>query len=161
MAYSSAATSDHGAYKSKCLSTVAHMLALAPGAAVLDVGCGYGGTCIYLARNYDARVTGITLSRKQAEFAGKSARRNRVNDRVSFVVADAEQSAVVESNYNIVWTMESSEHFLDKRSYFRNAANALRPGGHRRAHSARGRACPEFSLADVDGSAVSSAIRLA
>jgi tocopherol O-methyltransferase len=105
------------------------ILAFAPGSAVLDVGCGYGGTSIYLARNHDARVTGITLSRKQAAFADKSARRNGVHDRVTFVVADAERQDFRESRYDVIWTMESSEHFLDKRAYFRKAANALRPQG--------------------------------
>jgi tocopherol O-methyltransferase len=111
------------------LKFCADLLALAPGATVLDVGCGYGGTSIYLARNHGARVTGITLSRKQAEFAGKSARRHCVHDRVIFVVADAEVYAFAESNYDVIWTMESSEHFLDKRGYFKKAANALRLRG--------------------------------
>jgi cyclopropane fatty-acyl-phospholipid synthase-like methyltransferase len=105
------------------------LLALAPGAAVLDVGCGYGGTSVYLARNYGARVTGITLSRKQAQFAGRSAKRHGVHDRVNFVVANAEDYAFAQSNYDLIWTMESSEHFLDKRAYFKKVANALRLRG--------------------------------
>jgi tocopherol O-methyltransferase len=100
-----------------------------PGSAVLDVGCGYGGTSIYLARNYGARVTGVTLSRKQADFASMSARRDGVQDRVEFIVANAERYAFQESHYDIIWTMESSEHFLNRRGYFRKAANALRPEG--------------------------------
>jgi tocopherol O-methyltransferase len=104
-------------------------LALAPDSAALDVGCGYGGTSIYLARNHGARVTGITLSQKQADFASMNARRHGVQDRVEFVVADAERYGFQESHYDAIWTMESSEHFLNRRGYFRKAANALRPEG--------------------------------
>ncbi len=113
----------------KMLEFCVGKLALAPDAAVLDVGCGYGGTSIYLARNYGARVTGITLSPKQAHFASMSARRDGVQDRVEFVVADAERYAFQESHYDVIWTMESSEHFRNRRGYFRKAANALRPQG--------------------------------
>jgi tocopherol O-methyltransferase len=111
------------------LAFCVRLLALAPCAVVLDVGCGYGGTAVYLARHYDAHVTGITISRKQAEFAKKLARRNGVCDRVEFVVADAERLVFRESHYDIIWTMEASEHFQNRREYFRKVANALRPQG--------------------------------
>ena len=52
-----------------------------------------------------------------------------VRDRVEFVVADAERLVFRESHYHIIWTMEASEHFQNRREYFKNAANALRPQG--------------------------------
>jgi cyclopropane-fatty-acyl-phospholipid synthase len=48
---------------------IAAKLLLKPGARVLDIGCGWGGLARYLARSCDARVTGVTLSREQLDFA--------------------------------------------------------------------------------------------
>jgi cyclopropane-fatty-acyl-phospholipid synthase len=38
---------------------------------VLDVGCGWGTFALHAARNYDVQVVGITLSRRQADYADK------------------------------------------------------------------------------------------
>ena len=57
------------------LAHIAAKLALAPGQRVLDIGCGWGGMAIYLARHADVRVVGITLSEEQAALA-----RQRVAD---------------------------------------------------------------------------------
>ncbi|CAH1663023.1 MULTISPECIES: cyclopropane-fatty-acyl-phospholipid synthase family protein [Hyphomicrobiales] len=38
-------------------------------ARILDIGCGWGGLALYLADTFNARVTGITLSAEQLEFA--------------------------------------------------------------------------------------------
>src|SRR5215472_5978514 len=55
---------------------------------ILDVGCGFGGSSIYLARKYDAEATGITISQIQVEMANKGAAEAGVNAR--FLLMDAE-----------------------------------------------------------------------
>jgi cyclopropane-fatty-acyl-phospholipid synthase len=44
---------------------LAAKLCVNPGAAVLDIGCGWGGLALYLAEIAGANVTGITLSQEQ------------------------------------------------------------------------------------------------
>ncbi|MFZ5609603.1 MAG: class I SAM-dependent methyltransferase [Pseudomonadota bacterium] len=48
---------------------IARKLLLRPGLRVLDIGCGWGGLGLYLARQYGAAVTGITLSQEQLKIA--------------------------------------------------------------------------------------------
>src|SRR5207344_3106076 len=50
---------------------ICRKLALRPGMRLLDVGCGWGGMVLYAAENYGVKAIGVTLSRQQAEWAGK------------------------------------------------------------------------------------------
>src|SRR5215470_16310266 len=59
-----------------------------PDAQILDVGCGFGASSIYLARRYRAKATGITISTVQVEMANKAASTAGVN--ASFLLMDAE-----------------------------------------------------------------------
>ncbi len=95
---------------------------------VLDVGCGYGGTAIYLARNFECNVDGVTLSPKQARIARRQIARARISDRVHLQVGDIERLNV-DGQYDFVWVMESSEHFEDKVGFFQKAARLLRKDG--------------------------------
>src|ERR1700747_2931417 len=44
-------------------------------AKILDIGCGYGGSSIYLAKEYGAKTTGITISPVQVRMATEAAAR--------------------------------------------------------------------------------------
>ncbi len=52
---------------------IAAKLLIEPGHSVLDIGCGWGGMGLYLARMCGARVTGVTLSEEQLAIAQKRA----------------------------------------------------------------------------------------
>jgi cyclopropane-fatty-acyl-phospholipid synthase len=59
-----------------------------PGLEVLDIGCGWGGMALTLAREHGARVTGITLSTEQLEVARARAAEEGLSDRVRFELMD-------------------------------------------------------------------------
>jgi tocopherol O-methyltransferase len=102
---------------------------LAPGLAVLDVGCGMGGSTIELARRHDCTVTGLTLSPVQRSWAVLSARWQGLSRRTRFRCVDAETVRFPPAAFDVVWNVECSEHFFDKPAFFRRAAGWLKPGG--------------------------------
>jgi cyclopropane-fatty-acyl-phospholipid synthase len=52
---------------------IAAKLDIRPGQRVLDIGCGFGGLALFLARNYGVHVTGVTLSTEQHKVARERA----------------------------------------------------------------------------------------
>jgi len=99
------------------------------GATVLDLGCGLGGSVFWLAEQYNCRVTGLTISPVQAQMASRRARTKRLNDRVRFLVEDANAWSPTTEIVDAIWIMESSEHFRNKPNFFERCATALKPGG--------------------------------
>ncbi len=67
---------------------IAAKLLIEPGMRVLDVGCGWGGMALTLAREHGAQVTGITLSEEQHRHATARARDEGLEDRVRFELMD-------------------------------------------------------------------------
>jgi len=67
---------------------IAAKLDLKPGQRVLDIGCGWGGTALYLNRVADVDVLGITLSEEQLKVARQRAADAGVADRVKFELID-------------------------------------------------------------------------
>jgi cyclopropane-fatty-acyl-phospholipid synthase len=54
----------------------------------LDIGCGWGGLACHIARSTGASVTGITLAEEQLNFARERARREQLENLVSFELLD-------------------------------------------------------------------------
>jgi tocopherol O-methyltransferase len=99
------------------------------GESILDVGCGMGGTSIDLARRLDCRVTGLTLSPVQQTWAALSARWHGVGRRTRFLRRDAEAVDFPAGSFDVVWSVECTEHLFDKSALFRRAARWLAPDG--------------------------------
>lgn len=96
---------------------------------VLDAGCGVGGSSIWLAKNKRAKVTGITLSTKQANRAIAFAKEIGLADEVDFQVQDFTQTNFVSGSFDVVWAIESVCHASSKENFIREAYRLLKPGG--------------------------------
>jgi len=100
-----------------------------PGEHVLDVGCGFGASGRWLIDRYGCRVTGLTVSRKQARFVQRVSERQEAEGVMGIVRGDAADLPFGGAAFDVVWAIESLEHLADKRSFVKDAARLLRPGG--------------------------------
>lgn len=96
---------------------------------ILDVGCGIGGSSLYLAEKFNACATGITLSPVQAARATQRAQEANWGTRVQFQVADALEMPFGDDSFDFVWSMESGEHMPDKQKFLAECYRVLKPGG--------------------------------
>ena len=67
---------------------IARKLRIEPGMRVLDIGSGWGGLSIHLAKTFGAQVTGVTLSKEQLAEAERRAEAAGVADKTDFRLMD-------------------------------------------------------------------------
>lgn len=103
-------------------------LALQPGQRLLEIGCGWGALAEIAARDYGARVTGITLSAEQKSLAETRVAKAGLVDRVEFRLADYRE---VPDRFDAVASVEMVEAVGEAYwpAYLGAIARALRPGG--------------------------------
>jgi tocopherol O-methyltransferase len=99
------------------------------GEKVLDVGCGMGSSSIHLAEELGCEVTGITISAVQRRWAQCCSRWHRVGKKTTFLCGDAEKAHFDDSQFDVVWSIECTEHLFDKPRFFQNVARWVKPGG--------------------------------
>lgn len=122
-------TAPPGPAQRKLTEHLAQAATIRPNETVLDVGCGMGGSSILLARDWQSHVTGLTLSGLQRRWAQAAAWRQHVRQQTNFRRADAEQVDFPPECFDIVWSIECTEHLQDKQAFFARAAGWLKPGG--------------------------------
>jgi cyclopropane-fatty-acyl-phospholipid synthase len=108
------------------LDLLADLMQLRPGARVLDVGCGWGGSLTYLAKRYGVTGVGISLVPQQCEYAARRARQHGVA--LEFRPSHW-QDFVPDGPFDAVMTSGVVVHFPSLLDYFTRAAQWLRPGG--------------------------------
>ena len=99
-----------------------------PGETILEIGCGWGGFAEYAARSHGVRVTGITLSIAQLEFAQKRIADAQLDHLVDLRLIDYRD---VEGQFDYVVSIEMFEAVGERywATYFKTVHDRLKPNG--------------------------------
>jgi len=99
-----------------------------PDLEVLDIGSGWGGMALTLAREFGARVTGITLSQEQLAEARARAAAEGLEGRVSFELLDYR---AVTRDFDRIVSVGMFEHVGVGHypTFFETVKRCLRPNG--------------------------------
>jgi cyclopropane-fatty-acyl-phospholipid synthase len=98
-----------------------------PGDHVLEIGCGWGGFAEYAAKERGLRVTGLTISKEQRDFAVERMRRAGLSDRVEIKLQDYRDET---GTYDGIASIEMFEAVGEKYwpVYFQTVRDRLKPG---------------------------------
>jgi SAM-dependent methyltransferase len=96
-------------------------------ARIVDVGCGTGQMCLYLAKA-DRVVVGADVTRESLQLGVRAARRFGL-ERVRFVEMDLRQPALDAGAFDVVYSSGVVHHTADPRAAFTSLARLARPGG--------------------------------
>lgn len=100
------------------------------GQAVLDLGCGVGGACFLLARDFGAgRVLGIDVEADSIARALDAAKALGLDDRVSFEHVQPGPLPFPDGQFDLIFTKDVVCHVPDKAPLLAEVFRVLRPGG--------------------------------
>jgi cyclopropane-fatty-acyl-phospholipid synthase len=121
---------DLEAAQERKLDYICRKLRLQAGQRLLDLGCGWGGLVMHAAGRHGVDATGITLSRPQAELAGKRIAASGLAETCRALVCDYRELDEAEP-YDALASVGMFEHVGEDLLpiYFARAHRLLRPGG--------------------------------
>ncbi|MAQ38537.1 MULTISPECIES: cyclopropane-fatty-acyl-phospholipid synthase family protein [Thioclava] len=125
---------------------IAKKLLIEPGMTVLDIGCGWGGMALTLARDFGANVVGVTLSTEQHALARKRVKEAGLEDKIDIRLTDYRD---VTDKFDRIVSVGMFEHVgvPHYREYFSKVRELLKPGGVSLIHFI-GRSGPGGATAD-------------
>jgi cyclopropane-fatty-acyl-phospholipid synthase len=123
---------------------IASKLLLEPGQRVFDIGCGWGGLGIFLAKHCGVEVVGVTLSKEQHELATQRAKMAGVDRQVTFKLQDYRLET---GSYDRIVSVGMFEHVGVKhyREFFSTVERLLKPTGVALLHAIGRRDGPGFT----------------
>ena len=95
---------------------------------ILEIGCGWGGFSIYVAKKFGSKVNAITISKKQYEYTLKKIKNESLNEKISVQLKDYRE---LKEKYNNIVSIEMFEAVGIKywKTYFNKIKNCLKTNG--------------------------------
>jgi cyclopropane-fatty-acyl-phospholipid synthase len=112
------------------LEHICRKLRFRPGDRLLDIGCGWGGLIIFACQRYRIEAVGVTLSRRQADFANQRILQAGLSDRCRVEVLDY-RDLKGSNEFDRLVSVGMVEHVGAEKllEYFQHAWTLLKPGG--------------------------------
>jgi cyclopropane fatty-acyl-phospholipid synthase-like methyltransferase len=95
---------------------------------ILDAGCSVGGSSIWFAKNYGARIIGISLSEKEVSLAKQFAKEKFVKN-VDFKVMDYHNTTFPSGAFDTILAIESVCYSLEKSTFLNECFRLLKTRG--------------------------------
>ena len=108
---------------------LARLAGIEPGAVVIDVGCGAGGSARFLRTEMDCRVFGLDLSPSSVSTALRLNRLAGIRSVVDFACAQAEHIPLRSGLAHYVWTQHVTMNMGDHAAMLDEVVRLLKPGG--------------------------------
>eukprot|EP00877_Chromochloris_zofingiensis_P013758 jgi/Chrzof1/8636/Cz03g18130.t1 len=97
---------------------------------MIDLGCGYGGAALHIAKKLGCKAVGINISPYQVQQANQLARvRNFSEEQVYFQVADGMCPPHPDGEFDLVYSVESSIYMPDLRVFLQQMVRLTAPKG--------------------------------
>lgn len=101
--------------------------AIAGDARIVEIGCGTGQMCLFLARA-DRQIVGADLTRASLTLGAEAARRFGIHH-VQFVETDLQRPGLTAGAFDVVYSSGVLHHTPNPRASFAHLAQLARPGG--------------------------------
>ncbi|MBD1920659.1 methyltransferase domain-containing protein [Microcoleus sp. FACHB-831] len=99
------------------------------GLAILDCGCGFGGTVASLNERFsNVKLVGLNIDPRQLDRAREQVQPRKDNN-IEFIEGDACELPFEDASFDVVLAVECIFHFPSRKQFFQEARRVLKPGG--------------------------------